>query len=274
MDLTDKKLLKDALSLAGLKPTKKLGQHFLVDRTVLDNIISTAKIEASDTVLEIGPGVGTLTSFLVDRVACVVAVEKDYRFVEILRRQFPNSSIVHQDFMNYDLSGLEGYKVVANLPYYITSNILRRLLATEPKPRSITVLIQKEVAERITASAGAMSLLAFSVQYFGKPAISAVVPKTSFWPTPEVDSAILHIEVYDQAVFEADVRKLFKLVKAGFGEKRKMLKNALAGGLAIKTSQSMKMLLMADLATSARAQELAMDDWCRLYNAAVDLGYI
>lgn len=274
MDLTDKKSLKDALALAGLKPTKQLGQHFLIDKNVLDEIVSTASLKASDTVLEIGTGVGTLTAALSIRAGHVVAVEKDARFVEILRRQFPDVQIICKDFAGFDLSGLKKYKVVANLPYYITSKILRRLLEVESKPQSITVLVQKEVAQRVTAQAGAMSLLAFSVQYFGKPSLVSVVPKTSFWPTPDVDSAILHIDIYKRSLFDADVKKLFRLVKAGFGERRKMLKNALAGGLAIQTNQAAQVIKAAGVTANVRAQELSMDDWHRLYDAAVDWDYI
>ncbi len=176
--------------------------------------------------------------------------------------------VVEGDALKYQLSNLPaGYKVVANIPYYITSAILRRFLEAENKPQAITVLVQKEVAERIIAKPGQMSILACSVQYYGNPELVGIVPAASFYPAPKVDSAILQVQVYDQPLFAADSRKLFRLIKAGFGEKRKMLRNALAGGLAISSEQAVQVIAAAGLKETARAQELSTVEWQELYGA-------
>ncbi len=269
MDLTNLQDLTIALKLAGLKPNKDLGQHFLIDSDALEGMVETAKLCERDTVLEIGPGVGTLTVELLKRAEKVIAVEKDNRFVSILRGQFPQLEIHQQDFRSFNLDRLPvGYKVAANLPYYITSSIIQALLTSTNPPRSITILIQKEVAERITAQPGQMSVLAFSVQYFAKPKLIQIVPRTSFWPSPEVDSAVLQIDVRRQPFFKADPKTLFRLVKAGFGEKRKQLKNSLAGGLNLNTSSVNDLLQSANISPTARAQELSLEQWHKLYEQA------
>lgn len=272
MDLTNLSDLRMALKLAGIKPNKELGQHFLIDRPALNKIVAAARINADDTVLEIGPGVGTLTASLVEAAGQVVVVEKDAHLADILKSRFPTIEVVAQDFMKFDLSALDDYKVVANLPYYITSKILQALLTAQQPPRSITVLVQKEVAERITAEPGQMSVLAFSVQYFGCPQIIDLVPAASFWPAPEVDSAILHIDLGNKPAFAADQQSLFRLVKAGFGERRKMLKNTLAGGLQIDSRLALDLLTAASISPTARAQELSMVQWQALYDQAKTRG--
>lgn len=268
MDLTNPKDLRLALDLAGLKLNKELGQHFLIDRVALATIIESAQLAKDDTVLEIGPGIGTLTAALMPVAGRVVAVEKDPRFIDILQKQFSGIEVHNQDFNDFNLDEFDQYKVVANLPYYITSKILQALLTAQNPPSSITVLVQKEVARRITAVPGQMSVLAFSVQYFGRPRLVATVPATSFWPAPEVNSAILHIAVLPQPVFAADQSALFRLVKAGFGEKRKMLRNSLAGGLQISPKVAAELLQAANIKSSARAQELDMQQWRQLYDVA------
>ncbi len=269
MDLSELKNLKLALKLSGLEAKKSYGQNFLVDKDALEGIVASAQVSSEDTVLEIGPGLGVLTDELVKHAAQVVAVEADAELAELLTRRAPgNLRVVAADALQYDLSQLpQGYKVVANLPYYITSPLLRFLLEAENKPASITVLVQKEVAERIVASPGQMSVLACSVQYYGKPELVRVVPATSFYPSPKVDSAVLHITLFGEPVFAADTKQLFRLIKAGFGEKRKMLRNSLAGGLAITSAQAIKLIAGAGLRETARAQELSMAEWQRLYQA-------
>ncbi len=274
MDLTNIKDLRTALKLAGIKPNKELGQHFLVDQLVLDKIINSADLTETDTVLEIGPGIGTLTAALVQRTNHVIVVERDHRFVSVLRSQFPGATVVEEDFLSYDLSRLSNYKVVANLPYYVTSKIIHALLNTDSPPRSITVLVQKEVAERIVARPGQMSVLAFSVQYYGQPKLIDIVPASSFWPAPEVDSAILHIDIRSQPAFNADVKSLFKLVKAGFSERRKMLKNSLAGGLRLDSDTVSTLLIKSSLAQTARAQELSLGQWQDIYQQAIKMDLI
>lgn len=271
MDLTNLQDLIIALKLAGLKPNKDLGQHFLIDRSALECMVETANLSRRDTVLEIGPGVGTLTVELLKRAGRVVAVEKDSRFVGMLQSQFPKLELHEQDFRHFELATLPvDYKVVANLPYYITSSIIQALLTSANPPHSITILIQKEVAERITAQPGQMSVLAFSVQYFARPKLIQIVPRTSFWPSPEVDSAVLHMDVRRQPFFEADPKTLFRLVKAGFGEKRKQLKNSLAGGLNLTTSSVNDLLQSAGISPTARAQELSLEQWHKLYEQVED----
>ncbi len=269
MDLSELKNLKLALKLSGLEAKKSFGQNFLVDRDALGQIVTSARLSSIDTVLEIGPGLGVLTDELVKHAGKVVAVEADAELAALLARRAPdNLSVVATDALQYDLAQLpKGYKVVANLPYYITSLLLRFLLEADNKPASITVLVQKEVAERIVARPGQMSVLACSVQYYGKPSLVSVVPATSFYPAPKVDSAVLYIDLYAEPVFPADTKQLFRLIKAGFGEKRKMLRNSLAGGLAVTSAEALAMITKAGLRETARAQELSLSEWQRLYQA-------
>ncbi len=273
MDLSELKNLRLALKLSGLSAKKSFGQNFLVDRDALAKIVDAAELNASDAVLEIGPGLGVLTDELIKRAGKVIALEADSELAELLRRRAPeNLDVITIDALQYDLAQMpDGYKVVANLPYYITSPLIRFLLEGNKKPQSITVLVQKEVAERIVAKPGNMSVLACSVQYYGNPRLVDVVPSSSFFPAPKVDSAILHIAVAPTPAFEADSKQLFRLIKAGFGEKRKMLRNSLAGGLAIPAQVAVDMIAQAGLKETARAQELSIEDWQRLYQAFSEL---
>jgi 16S rRNA (adenine1518-N6/adenine1519-N6)-dimethyltransferase len=232
MDLTRVDDVRTALKLAGIKPNKNLGQHFLVDKPSLQAIIDAAAPGPTDTVLEIGPGLGVMTRPLTRAAGHVVAVETDPILAGLLRRDAPaNLEVVEQDILRYDLAQLpRGYKVIANIPYYLTSKIFRLLIENANPPSVMSVLIQKEVAERITAAPGALSLLALSVQYYGRPELVRLVERHKFWPSPDVDSAVLRVTLTGPA-FPADPHQLFRLMKAGFGEKRKQLKNALAGGL-------------------------------------------
>ena len=269
MDLTNLANVRLALKLAGLSAKKSLGQNFLIDKEALQEIVATASLAPHDVILEIGPGLGVLTDELVQHAERVIALEADTDFAQILERRAPdNLQVIEGDALQYDLNTLpRGYKVVANLPYYITSPLIRFLLEAENKPASMTVLVQKEVAERITAKPGDMSVLAFSVQYYAAAQLARVVAAESFYPAPKVDSAILHLELRSQPAFAADTKKLFRLVKAGFGEKRKMLKNALAGGLAISGENAAHLLESASIGATARAQELSLEQWEKLYQA-------
>ncbi len=275
MDLTRIEDVQTALRLAGIRPNKGLGQHFLIDRASLEAIIGAAKPSSTDTVLEIGPGLGVMTTELVQRAGRVVAVETDATLAEILRRDAPeNLEVVEEDFLAFDLNRLgKDYKVIANIPYYLTSKIFRLLMESTNPPKVMSLLIQKEVAERIAAAPGKMSVLALSVQYYGKPSLVQVVEKFKFWPAPKVDSAILRVE-FTGPVFPADRDKLFRLIKAGFGEKRKQLKNALAGGLNISSESVVELLKAAKLGETARAQELDLAAWERLYKVALKREYI
>ncbi len=270
MDLSRAQDVRTALQLAGIRPNKKLGQHFLVDAPSLQAIVAAAELGSDDTVLEIGPGLGVMTRVLADTAKRVVAVETDGILAELLRRDAPpNLEVIQEDILRFDVSQLPaGYKVIANVPYYITSKIFRLLLESANPPSVMSVLIQKEVAERIVAKPGHMSLLALSVQYYGQPEIVKMVERHNFWPAPKVDSAVLRVRVTSPA-FPADPARLFRLMKAGFGEKRKQLKNSLAGGLKCSVEQSAGLLETASLAPTARAQELALADWRQLYEAAL-----
>ena len=261
-----------------IKAKKSLGQHWLRDKATLFDVVTAAEITKDDIVLEVGPGLGALTEILCESAKQVIAVEADSELISPLKVQFynkPNVEFVEADILTFDLGVLPSkYKVAANIPYYLTSNLIRILLEANNPPDVMALLIQKEVAERIIAQPGQMSVLAFSVQYYAKAQITRAVGKELFDPPPKVESAILQIIRRDKPVFSADREKLFKLVKAGFGEKRKMLRNALAGGLRLETSQVEELLQKSGLPANARAQELSLDDWRQVYNNALALQII
>jgi len=269
MDLSRIEDVRTALKLAGIRPNKGLGQHFLVDKESLEAIMAAAEPTAQDTVLEIGPGLGVMTRPLTAQAGRVVAVETDAVLAGLLRRNAPaNLEVVEEDVLKYDLRTLPaGYKVIANIPYYLTSKIFRLLIESPNPPRVMSLLIQKEVAERVTAHPGQMSILALSVQFYGQAELVRVVERHKFWPAPAVDSAILRVTVTGPA-FPADPPRLFRLIKAGFGEKRKQLRNALAGGLNCSVECILRLLDEARIESTARAQELSLTEWERLYNAA------
>lgn len=275
MDLTRVEDVRTAMRLAGIRPNKALGQHFLVDRPSLEAIMGAADIEPTDTVLEIGPGLGVMTRPLCEQAAQVVAVETDRVLADLLRRDAPhNLTIVEQDILKFDVSSVTpGYKVIANIPYYVTSKIFRLLIESANPPALMSVLIQKEVAERITAQPGQMSILALSIQYYGTPEIAAMVERHKFWPAPDVDSAVLKVR-YTGPAFPADSQKLFRLIKAGFGEKRKQLKNSLAGSLNLSPELAIELIAAAGLGATARAQELGLPEWQRLYDEAMSRGLL
>ncbi len=276
MDLSNIDELRGALRLAGLRPHKSLGQHFLVNQESLEAVMAAGNLTGSDTVLEIGPGLGVMTGPLSKQAKKVVAVEADPVLANILSHSQPaNVEVINQDIMRFDLNHLPaGYKVIANIPYYLTSMIIRLLMEAQNKPTRVALLIQKEVAQRITAKPGKMSVLALSVQYYGMPVLLETVERYKFWPAPKVDSAILQITLTQKPAFEADRSKLFRLIKAGFGEKRKMMKTSLAGGLNIELPLAIELMEAASLDLSARAQELDMEGWGRLYRAADKRGVL
>lgn len=272
MDLTRVDDLRTALKLAGIHPRKGLGQHFLIDRKSLELIIDSASPDGNDTVLEIGPGLGVMTQPLTQRVGKLVAVEADVVLAELLRRDAPsNLQVVEQDIMEFDFSSMpKGYKVIANIPYYLTSRLIRLLLENKNSPSVMSLLIQEEVAQRIVAKPGKMSILALSVQYYAEATYIQIVERHKFWPAPAVDSAIILIKMRDKPIFDADIPKLFRLIRAGFGEKRKQLKNSLAGGLNLSSELATSLLLDSNIPITARAQELSFDQWERLYRTCCD----
>lgn len=259
-------LLIDGISMSG--PKKSLGQHWLKDRDVLSGIADDAEILESDTVLEIGPGLGTLTSELLRRAKKVIAVELDDELALKLPGQFPgkNLEVVHQDILQFDVSRLpENYVVVANVPYYITSKIIQMLLTASNKPKRIVLLIQKEVAERLAAEPGNLSILAISAQVFAEVTLSDVVPAVYFTPPPKVDSQVVILTTRSEPLItHADEKTFFTLVKAGFSSKRKMLRSSLSGGLRLSKHEIEHILSKAQIEATERAESLSIDDWIRL----------
>ncbi len=246
-------------------PKKSLGQHWLKDRAVLANIADEASITSDDTVLEIGPGLGTLTSELLRRSKKVVAVELDEELAQKLPGQFPGTSleVVNQDILSFDLRRLpKNYVVVANVPYYITSKIIQLLTTSENKPRTIVLLIQKEVAERTAAAPGNMSILAVSAQIYAKVRLGAVVPAEFFTPPPKVDSQVVILDLYDQPLVAAEEEKaFFRVVKAGFVAKRKKLRSSLASGLHLPKDEVEQLLNEQGISPNNRAEDLTIENW-------------
>ena len=249
---------------------RTMGQNFLVDEQALAQIVAAADIQSTDTIVEIGPGLGVLTSELSKRAGKVIAIEKDDKFADVLKTQYLNSNveIVHQDALNFEPNtyGLiaESYKLVANIPYNITSLIIRKFLEEEDKPEMMILLVQKEVAERIIAEPGDMSLLAVSVQFYAKVEIVAIVPKESFFPTPKVDSAIIKLKVKSQK-HKVQSREFFRIVKFGFAAKRKTLENNLSAGMHIKKDDARDIIKKAGFEAKIRAEDLSVEDWIRLF---------
>lgn len=252
-------------------PNKSLGQHWLHDRLVLEHIADCADIASSDTVLEIGPGLGTLTSELLRRAHSVIAVEFDADLAKKLPGQFPgkNLTVHHEDILQFDLSVLpEGYKVVANVPYYITSKIVQKLMTADNKPSTSVLLVQKEVAERIAAKPGDMSILAISAQVYAEASLGDVVPAELFTPPPKVDSQVVILKtLHEPLVSPEEERAFFRLVKAGFSAKRKKLRSSLSGGLGISKSDAEALLERAAISPDARAEDLSIENWTNLREA-------
>ncbi|MBI3161077.1 MAG: ribosomal RNA small subunit methyltransferase A [Chloroflexi bacterium] len=263
----------------GLRADKKLGQNFLQDSSALESIVRAAGILEDDCVLEIGPGLGSLTRHLAVSAKEVTAVELDPDLIGPLQAvlaPYPNVRVVHGDILKLPISEIvrhPDYLVVANIPYNITSAIIRHLLESDPslRARRIVLTIQKEVAERICAKPGDLSLLALSVQVYGKPVIAKVIPAESFHPIPKVDSAILRIDIYDQPLVPANLLDpFFKLTKAGFGQKRKTLRNSLSSGLHISAKEAESMLTAAGIDFMRRAETLSIEEW-KMLCARIDM---
>jgi len=262
----------------GIKPKKTLGQNFLVEPAGLRKVIEAAGIQKDDQVLEIGAGLGSLTVLLAQSARSVVAVEIDRELIPPLQKaleKYSNVHVIHGDILrqNPDSLGLEArYLVVANIPYYISSAILRHLLTAKQKPTRMILTVQKEVAERVCATQGKQSLLSLSVQVFGEPRLAGIIPAGSFLPAPEVDSAILVIDLFPQpAIPEEDLDRFFSLAKAGFSQKRKTLRNSLSGGMRISTQEAETLLGNAGLDPMLRAEALSLEAWGKLVQASKTL---
>jgi len=259
-----------------LNPKRSLAQNFLIDESHLARIAAAATLTATDQVLEIGPGMGALTKYLAAQAGRVVAVELDDRLIALLESQFadqPQVAIVHADILEVDPGLLlttpdlppSPYKVVANLPYYITSAVLRHLLEATQPPATIVVLIQKEVAERICAAPGDMSILAVSVQFYATPQLVHHVPASAFYPRPKVDSAVLRLDrLSTPAVADVDAATFFTIVRAGFSQKRKQLANTLSAGLHLPKAKATAALQAAHIDPTRRAETLSLAEWGNL----------
>lgn len=261
--------------LSTTSPTKKsLGQHWLTDEFTLEAMCMAVDVAKTDTVLEIGPGLGTLTELLVAKASRVVAVEFDAKLAEELSGRVPakNLEVVSRDILSFDLSKLpNGYKVVANIPYYLTSNLIRVLSESTNPPKQAALLVQKEVAQRVAAQPGDMSLLSVSAQYYWEVSLGQVVPAELFTPPPKVDSQILILHYRTDPVFaHVDVKQYFRIVKAGYAGRRKTLHNSLSAGLQLSKSETAALLSAANIAPNLRAQNLTLADWHRLYEAYND----
>ncbi len=282
---------KGLLRQFDLKARKGLAQHFLIDEEVLKLITSAAELTPTDIVVEVGPGLGVLTRELAAQAGWVVAVEIDSKLAAMLRQtlaSFDNISIINDDILGIAPADLllepgirfpraisrpSRYKVVADLPYYITAPVLRRFLEASVKPQSMVVMVQKEVAEAIAARPGRMSVLSVSIQFYGEPTIVGYVPARSFYPAPEVDSAILRIGVYPEPVVAvANEQSFFELVRAGFSASRKQAGNSLAQGLGLPKNEVLSLLEAADIAAQRRAETFTIHEWAQLWRVCIRAG--
>lgn len=259
-----------------MKTIKQLGQHWLHDEQSLDAVADAVDVQRGTHVLEVGPGLGTLTKRLLDRGAIVTAVEYDQRLFTELKKRFATAItnnqlvLVNEDILQFDLNSMDNsYVVAANIPYYLTSNLLRTLSEADNPPQQISVLVQKEVAERVAAAPGDMSLLSVTTQMFYQPSLGLVVPARLFTPPPKVDSQILILKKRPEPLFPGiDTKAFFRLVKAGFAERRKKLRSSLSGGLHIDKHASEDICSRAGIDSNLRAQALSLQQWYDLYEAA------
>jgi 16S rRNA (adenine1518-N6/adenine1519-N6)-dimethyltransferase len=251
-----------------LQPDKRLGQNFLIDSGALLRVIDAAQVSTTDQVLEIGPGLGSLTRYLATLAKQVIAVELDVDLILPLREAlspFDNVQIIQGDILAIEIGQIlpdPGYLVVANIPYYITSALIRHLLEARRPPSRLVLTVQREVAERICARPGDMSLLALSVQVYGQPRIIAHIPAEAFYPPPKVDSAVVRVDIYPAPLISsAQLDRFFRLAKAGFSQKRKTLRNALAGGMGWPPTRADSLLHAAGIDSKRRAETLSLDEW-------------
>jgi len=254
-----------------IKPNKRLGQNFLTDQNSLQVVVQIAQIDQQDNVLEIGSGLGNLTFMLASCAKEVTAVEIDPALISVLESIFAdagNVHIIYGDILNMRISEIipgPEYVVVANIPYYITSALFRHLLEAENRPARMILTVQYEVAKRICAQPGDMSLLALSVQVYGSPEIKAKIPAAAFYPQPEVDSAVVRVDLFDTLPIESGQLDLFfRLAKAGFSQKRKTMRNALSAGMAWSKENTAEYLTLAEIDPQRRAQTLSLTEWITL----------
>ena len=262
--------IKDLLEKYHTKPIKYMGQNFLIDASALKKVVDSAEIDKKDTILEIGPGLGVLTKELAGRAKKVIAIEKDATMMEILRetlKDYGNVEIIQGNALtatNYQLP-TTNYKLVANIPYYITSPLIRKFLESKNQPETIVLMVQKEVAQRICSKPPNMSLLAVSVQFYAKAQIIFYISKGCFWPVPKVNSAIIKITP-KVGGRPTSTDLFFKIVKAGFSQPRKQLAGNLAKGLQKSKKEIETWLLKNNLQPKQRAETLSIEDWIDLTN--------
>ena len=265
--------IKRLLKKYNIYPSKRLGQNFLVDEGILKKIVEAAELSKNDIVLEVGPGIGNLTVELAKRVKKVIAVEKDQDLVRILKELLDCWKVRNVRIVEGDIRKIENcklkiencYKVVANIPYYLTSPLIRKFLEASNAPKEMILMVQKEVAQRICAKPPKMSILAVSVQFYAKPEIISFVSKKSFWPQPKVDSAIIKIKPLinaDKRLINADL--FLKTVKTGFSQPRKQLANNLSNGLKMDKGKVKNWLLKNNIQPTQRAETLTIEDWLKL----------
>lgn len=269
--------IQNTLNRLGLDAKKSLGQNFMIEEAALRKMIEAAQLDSDDVVLEIGPGLGALTDKLVDTARRVVAVEIDQRFVPYLTDRYADRAhveIVQADILNVDVCALLGddaadYKVVANLPYYITSPILRLLLEGACPPSLLVVTVQHEVGQRITAKPNDMNLLAVGVQFYGTPQTTAKLKPGHFFPAPNVDSAVVRIEPHSDGppLRGKERERFFEIARAGFSQPRKQLHNSLSAGLHLASEDVVNWLAAAGIDARRRAETLTIAEWLDLYRA-------
>lgn len=274
MDLTSKRNIKKLFKEHRVQPSKRLGQNFLIDKAVIKKIIKEARLKTKDIVLEIGPGIGTLTQDLSKEAKKLIAVEKDLKMYDILKEllecwNVKNVELVKEDILKfnpltYKLKA-KSYKVVANLPFYLTAPAIRKFLETKFPPELMILVVQKEVAQRICACPPKMNILAVSVQFYAKPEIISYVSKKSFWPSPKVDSAIIKIQNIISASHQRRKsvfnQRFFRIVKAGFSQPRKQLTNNLSKKLELNKERVKFWLLENNIQPTQRAETLSIEDW-------------
>jgi 16S rRNA (adenine1518-N6/adenine1519-N6)-dimethyltransferase len=272
LDLANLRDLRGLLVAHGIRPNKAFGQNFLIERSVLNEIVDAADITPEDEILEVGAGTGVLTRELAQRAQRVVAVEVERDMLALLKEttsSYPHVELVAGDLLHLkpeEIFGLRPYKLVANLPYYITAPTFRHFLESAHPPRLLVVMVQLEVAQRIVAVPGDLSLLAVSIQFYGQPRIIARVPASAFYPSPKVDSAILRIDFHPQKALTRQERDtFFKVVQAGFSERRKQLHNSLTHGLHYKNELVRAWLASAGIDPCRRAETLRIDEWLQLW---------
>lgn len=271
MDLL--KQMKEICRIYEISPKRSKGQNFLVTENIYDKIVSSAEVSNQDLIVEVGPGLGFLTAKLAREAKKVIAVELDDRLAEILKigidsQGVENVEIINQDILKFNPEGIGNYKIVANIPYNISSILLRTFLEAKNKPEMMVLMVQKEVANRIVAQAPDMNLLALSVQFYGQPSVIKEVKAGNFWPEPKVDSAVIKIIIQNTNYTREEERLFFRLAKMGFAAKRKMLKNNICGGLKLIGDDRKKIediFIKLNFLPKVRAEDLSLEDWKKLF---------